>query len=363
MVVWSAICKNKVRVTVILIAIFLASAGLSLWIHFLLDVRQKMTRQLRTKGPNFVIIPVQDILTKKLQTEDIAKIMEEEIPDAEKATIAYGTVQVADQKVIMAGIPLKSIPWLFATSVLEGNFPSDSKACIVGSSLARLLDIKVGESISVTTSKLTNSFLVNGIITTGSSEDHQLIVDSKKALQIIEKPGFVGYARMKTSAIKLKDMARRLHSKFPSLNFGPIYAVTQKEETLFRKIELLIAWVALGGLFCLLVSLTSTFTTMMNERLREIALMSALGINKQSLSMIFVCEAIVLALFGAILGYGAGFIGAHVIEYTLFQSNLAFNLLAMPCIILATVLVVFIAVILPLRRILKIQPAAVLKGE
>ena len=77
----------------------------------------------------------------------------------------------------------------------------------------------------------------------------------------------------------------------------------------------------------------------------------------------FLGEVGLLGLIGALAGAALGAILVRVIGSGLFGAAIEPRLSVVPVVLLASLLICFAAVLLPLRRALSIQPAAALRGD
>ncbi len=101
----------------------------------------------------------------------------------------------------------------------------------------------------------------------------------------------------------------------------------------------------------------------MLERRRDFAVFKALGASQTSLSTMFLLEALALGVGGAVLGYLAGCAISALIGYVNFHSAVRPRIAVLPWIAAGSLLIAFLGALLPLQRLQKIQPAAMLKGE
>ena len=79
--------------------------------------------------------------------------------------------------------------------------------------------------------------------------------------------------------------------------------------------------------------------------------------------MLFRSETLIIAFCVIVCGLIIGYLLAQVLGLTVFKAYIDMRLPVLPITIILSLLVAFIAVIVPTRRALDIQTANVLKGE
>ena len=89
----------------------------------------------------------------------------------------------------------------------------------------------------------------------------------------------------------------------------------------------------------------------------------ALGAKQSDIIKQISTEILIIALCAIITGLILGYILAQLLGLTVFKSYIDMRLPVIPITIVLSLLVAFIAVIVPTKRALNIQTANVLKGE
>lgn len=225
--------RRRGRVLAAITAILIGAAVSSSFIDISLDISQKMSSELRSYGANILVEPKVQNFSLQFGGVDYTPVMERSYIDVEhlgriktifwKHNIVgftpylYGTVDVAGQNAVMAGVwfdkeveipgarktlpngtlfennretivtGVKTVePWwqIRGEWVLDG---SEGKA-MLGESLARVLGIKIGDEIAVGSGGRKEMFRVQGIVTTGGFEDQQILVPLKEAQRILGTP-------------------------------------------------------------------------------------------------------------------------------------------------------------------------------
>ena len=102
---------------------------------------------------------------------------------------------------------------------------------------------------------------------------------------------------------------------------------------------------------------------MISERRKEIGLKKALGAENELIVKEFLGESIVLGIVGGVLGVILGFYFAQQISLNVFGRAIAFQWGLIPVTIVVSAVVTTLASIWPVRKVLDIHPAIVLRGE
>ena len=109
--------------------------------------------------------------------------------------------------------------------------------------------------------------------------------------------------------------------------------------------------------------LNTTLIAIVGERSKEFALQKALGARKLDIIRQISTEILIIAFCAIIIGLGLGYLLAQVLGITVFKSYIDMRLPVLPITIVLSLLVAFVAVIIPTRRALSINVANALKGE
>ncbi len=282
-----------------------------------------------------------------------------------------------------------------AASAAEGPRPDhSSEACgwpddnsqtvLVGERLAAKTSKKAGDTINVSGRQLT----ISGILSTGSSEDDEIVAPLALAQEILGKPGAVRRVYVsaltkpqdafavqdpKTMTPEVRDrwycspyvqsIAYQLMEVIPHSHAEQIRQVAQNEGTVLSRINGLMLLVTLAALFASALAVSAAMATAIFERRVEVGLMKALGASSFAVSSIFFAEALLLALVGGIIGFSAGTMLAHQIGRSIFNSQISIQPVLFPVILAIAVFVTFAGSAAAIRRAVKFDPVFALRGE
>src|SRR5271170_6719849 len=381
------------------------------------DIGDKINRELRTIGANILVTPQEDTLDVEIAgvnlkpPSDGAFLNEADLPKI-KGTFWHNNitgfapmlpVNVTLQRdsrtenlTLLGTYFAKQVSFgkeEFTTGVrsthpwwkVSGAWPDDSsRDVLLGERLAARLSAKAGDAVTVSNRLLH----VSGILSTGGSEDDQIVAPLSLAQEILGKPGAV--RRVYVSALTKPEDA--LARRDPKSMAGPVYdrwycspypqsiafqlqeaiphshaeqirQVAQNEGAVLLRIEGLIFLVTLAALLASALAVSAAMATAIFERRAEVGLMKALGAGKLAVASVFFAEATLLALFGGLLGFAAGGLLAHQIGRSIFDSQITISPVLLPVILSIAVVVTFAGSAAAIRKAVRLDPVFALRGE
>jgi putative ABC transport system permease protein len=415
--VYESFRRQKRRKLLAGVAITLGVTVATAMIAVATDIGDKINRELRTIGANLLITPQEDTLDVEIggvnlkPPSDGAFLNEADLPKikstfwhnnitgfapmlpvnvtlerdgrTENLTLlgTYFARQVSFGKEEFTTGVRSTHPWW----KVSGAWPDDSsRDVLVGERLAARLSAKPGDEVTVSGRRVQ----VSGILSTGGSEDDQIVAPIALAQEILGKPGAV--RRVYVSALtKPEDALARRNPKSMS---GPVYdrwycspypqsiafqlqeaiphshaeqirQVAQGEGVVLTRIEGLIFLITLAALFASALAVSAAMATAIFERRAEVGLMKALGAGRLAVASIFFAEATLLALIGGLAGFAAGGLLAHKIGRSIFDSQITVPPVLLPVILVIAVIVTFAGSAAAIRKAVKLDPVFALRGE
>ncbi|HEX4582858.1 MAG TPA: FtsX-like permease family protein, partial [Acidobacteriaceae bacterium] len=268
---------------------------------------------------------------------------------------------------------------------VSGAWPDDnSRDVLLGQRLAMQIGSQPGDEITVSGRRVR----VSGILSTGGSEDEQIVAPLGLAQEILGRPGAVrrvyvsaltkpedAFARRdpKSMAGAVYDrwycspypqsIAFQLQEAIPHSHAEQIRQVAQNEGAVLTRIEGLIFLITLAALLASALAVSAATATAIFERRAEVGLMKALGAGKVAVASVFFAESALLAILGGIVGFAAGGVLARQIGQTIFNSRIAIQPVLLPVILAIAVLVTFAGSAFGIRRAVRLDPVFALRGE
>jgi lipoprotein-releasing system permease protein len=265
--------------------------------------------------------------------------------------------------------------------------PEEMDGIILGIDLAATLDVKVGDTVRLLTPDQvltpfalmprTRTFKVVGIFSLGLFEfdSEYALVDLPVAQRVFgkDKPDFM--------QVRLDDMfaSREVAADIPRL-LGEDYGTqdwAQMNKSLFSALWLEKMAISITiGLIIMVAALNiiGTLVLLVMDKSRDIAILKTMGTSAASIRRIFMLQGLIIGCVGTAAGTIAGCTLIYILDrYQLIQipidvyqisfvpfTLLPFDLLA---VVVAAVLICFVATIYPSRQAAKLDPAQALRYQ
>jgi putative ABC transport system permease protein len=294
-------------------------------------------------------------------------------------------------------VPVPNGGGVFSTGVASTNpgwqaegrwFSDDSDEAVVGATLARRAGIRAGQALEIRAGDASSQLLVTGIISTGGQEDNAIVAPIEIAQRLSGKPG--QYRRLLVSALTkpedafsqrdpksmnpaefdrwycspyISSISRQIQEQLPGVNVRPIRQVAEGEGQLLSRVQSLMWLVTLAALLAAALAVASTAGTTVLERTAEVALMKALGARRRLVGAFFLGEQWFMAVVGGAAGYVAGIALAHVLGERIFGVSPSTRIILLPVILGLAAAVATAGSLLPLRKVMQLDPATALRGK
>ncbi|SUC10012.1 ABC superfamily ATP binding cassette transporter, membrane protein [Pasteurella canis] len=356
------------RVFIIFAALTVGASIVTAMAAVYFDINTKMSQELRTFGANFYIGPTTSGLIQEQQLQQILTQAPQGFITAASPYL-YGITRSELEKIVLMGVwfeDMKTLApyWQITGSQIGVNF--DDRNAMIGKTLAERLNLKVGDKITLSKNAVEKqSFNIKAIIESGDATDNMLIVNLEFAQNWLEKEGQATNAllNVKNDQGQVEAFATQLQQHYPDLEIRPIRKVSASEGQILDKIKGLMGLISIVILILATLCVNTTLIAIVGERAKEFALQKALGAKQQDIIRQIGTETFIIALCAIITGLIIGYLLAQILGLTVFKAYIDMRLPVIPITIILSLLVAFIAVIVPTRRALDIQTANVLKGE
>ncbi len=398
-------------------AVALGSAVSTAMLAVVVDIGDRINRELRAFGANLLVSPKAEALAVEIGGVDYRPVTEgtflpEEALPRLKATFwrhnitafapfLSATVDLAGRKTVVEGTWFRrryKAPGgeTLATGVrdlnpswrVEGEWLDDTAAdpaareALVGSALARRLGVKAGDSLRLWDEPI----LVRGLLVTGGEEEDRIFTRLEtvqrftgRAAQVARVE--VGALTKPEDALARKDRSRmtpaeydrwyctpyissiahQIQEQIPMAVARPVRRVAENEGRILARVKLLMLLVSLAAMAAATMMVWSAMATTVLERRTEIALMKAVGAQAGLIGALFALEAAMQGAVGGALGVAAGLLLARQVSLQVFRLPLEISPLLVPLMILAAVAVALAGVAAPMRAALSLDPAPVLR--
>ncbi|MEJ2738794.1 MAG: ABC transporter permease [Dehalococcoidia bacterium] len=380
------ILRRKKRVLYAALGIVIGTMTVVGILTIALAGKARIYSQLEKYGPNLTVVPAINSLDMKLgdlsmgtltvgenyissdNLPRIRQIADDSIREEMKiedegniATIApklYVNSDVAGISVMLVGIEqeeeIKVKTWW---RIREGDYIKGPDEVMIGATAAELLKLGIDDTITLNDEKLS----VTGILEeTGASDDYQIFVPLATLQRAFNKEGLVSSIDIRAlcNACPVEMIADEINENVTGIRAVAVKQIAASEMDLMEKMNNFM--LALAGI-TLLVGLFGVINTMMasvNERVKDIGIMSAVGASRDQIIKIFVYEAVIIGIIGGIFGYIAGTLLAYAIGPILFNGTaISYVPLYFPLSLALAVVLSTIATLYPAYRATRIKVA------
>lgn len=364
-----ALLKRKSRVIIALASLVIGTGVISGMLSVYYDINNKMSKELRSYGANFVMTPKQGNLLGENKIEEVvAGINPEKIEGYSPYLYHIGTV--GNKKLVIVGLWLDQIGKVTPYWQITGTdrlARDDRKSVLIGDNVAAKLNLAAGDTVALKDEISGNGveLTVKGIVKTGSTEDNQVFVNLPVAQNLfgVNNQANLVYLSILGKSDELSRSSEKINRVISDVEFRPIKQIAKSEGIILEKIKSLVYLVILIILLSTLLCVATTMMTMVLERRKEIGLRKALGAQNRSIIFEFLGEGLALGLVGGLTGTVLGIGLAQVIGQSVFQSYISFRIEVTLFVILMSLFVAAIASLIPVKTAVRVEPALVLKGE
>lgn len=383
-----SISLRKSRVAIAIVAMIMGASIAGALITTSLNVTEKVGLEFRQFGANILLVPRSESISISIGDVDYGSVTEQkfieesDLPKIKEISWAanilgyapylYSIVTIGNQSVVLTGIWFNETRIISPWWNLDGEWiedVNDTANAIIGVSISEILDIDIGDSITISYTDLLNSTTttlnVAGIVSTGGSEDSQIFVTLGLAQNITGQQGKVSTVQVSALCIEcpVEVIAGEIEEMIPYVKAKSVQQVVQSEMEILGKLEDLMLLVTMVALMASALGVMTTMTTSVMERTKEIGIMRAIGAENKKIASLFYLEALLIGVIGGLLGFIVGYILAQFIGQSVFESYMSMKIIVLPLVMALSIGITLLASTIPVRRAMAIEPAKVLRGD
>jgi putative ABC transport system permease protein len=334
--------RSLTSLAAVTVAATIATALLNLYA----SAHAGISREFRAFGANVVVSGESvDLSTLKL------------LPGESAAPLAYAASATdVGQPVVLVGTDLAGFVRMNTAWKVENR--SGGNAIVGKKVLTR------GEIHSVAANSETLPISVAQVITTGDADESRVFVSLEDLRKLVPKSKIqTVMLAMPGDPAHVNARVKELRASSSQYSVEPIRSVIETQSGVLVRMQSVMVLSTLLISTIAALSLWASLSASVLERRRDFAVLKALGASNANVSLMFLLEQGAIALIGALLGYVLGCGVSALITYSNFHMLLAPRVQVFPRILLVAAVIVLIGSMLPLAKLQKIQPAAILKGE
>lgn len=420
-----ALIRQNRKMLMVAVTIALGVSLTTAMLNVMLDVGDKVNRELKAYGANIVVTPRAASVLREiyglesgsvgagqyLQEADVGKLKtifwSNNIVAFAPSLETQVTVGPGNTNVMMVGtwftrqleLPTgetveTGIKQLKSWWTVEGNWVKDTGVdeAMVGTVLAGKLNIKPGDKMEVVLPDgRRQTVRVQGVFNSGGAEDEQIFVTLpfiQKALHLGGKVSKIDVSAITTpenelarkaahdpKSLSLKDwetwyctayvssISYQIEEAVSGSRAKPVRQVAESEGTILQKTQLLMMLITILSLAGSALGISNLLTANMMERSREFGLLKALGATDGDVLLLTLTEITLTGLVGGVAGYFLGLGFAQIIGQNVFGSAVAINVMVIPWVFVSVILITLVGNLPAIRMLLALRPAAVLHGR
>jgi len=398
-------------------AVALGSAVATAMLGAMLDIGDRVNRELRNLGANLLVTPKSGSLPvdiggiryqpaakdEFIPVDGVAKIksifwqlnITAVAPSLHAQTKLEGhdvpvegvwfkrDLRAPDGTHSAAGVRALNTAWK-----VDGRWIDDRQAnehaaeCMVGAALARRLAVRPESTLDL----FGEPFAVAGVLSTGGGEEDRILVPLEVLERLTGRAGQVdaiqvgaltkpedAFARKDPSKMQqeeydrwyctpyISSIAHQIEEVLPMAVARPIRRVADNEGQVLNKVRGLMLLIAIAALATAALTVWSVMATTVLERRYEIAVMEATGAGSGLIVALLGAEVAIQGAIGGLIGALAGVQLSGAVSQTVFGVHGEAPAALVPLVVAVATAVALAGGAQPLRRALALEPAVILR--
>ena len=376
---FSAVFRRKSRALMAVIATLVGAATLFCLAAICLVVPQQMSDEMRAYGANIIVTPLEGEWKNGIDRAMVLHTNDMVLAKGamRSATYRYENVRINAAPYVLAGIDVRSVKSLNKHWNVDGSWPSSGNV-MVGRDVASAMGLKIGSRIAIAYRSSDNTdgshkpaeksesksasksaskssdqsaqkssqqklvegrvstdimdthgttFRVCGILDTGGAEDSMLYAlnaDVNTLTRVERGADVIAYS---SSAPSVDAVVRSINDMTSMrVRAQQVTKVTAADTGIITMLRSLFCIVSLVVLVLMMVGVSTTISSIVQQRRNEIGLRKALGASARSIGVEFTAEAGLYGLIGGIAGTAVGYVFARLLAAMVFARDLGVNL-------------------------------------
>ncbi|MFU0517698.1 ABC transporter permease [Gardnerella vaginalis] len=409
---FGAVFRRKSRALMAVVATLVGAATLFCLAAICIVVPQQMSDEMRTYGANIIVTPLAGEWKNGIDRAMVLHTNDMVLAKGamRSATYRYENVRINAAPYVLAGVDVSAVKSLNKHWNVDGAWPSSGNV-MVGRDVASAMGLKIGSRIAIAYRAGDNSsdshkpaqqlegksqdnqagnqtdkssqnklvegrvstdimdthgttFRVCGILDTGDAEDSMLYATNAdlRALTGVKRGAdVIAYS---SSAPNVDAVVRSINDMTSMrVRAQQVTKVTAADTGIIAMLRSLFWIVSLVVLALMMVGVSTTISSIVQQRRNEIGLRKALGASAKSIGVEFTAESGLYGFIGGIAGTAVGYGFARLLASMVFSRDLSVNWWLVAFSIVFSVAASCVAALPPVLRASKIDPAIVLREE
>ncbi len=409
---FGAVFRRKSRALMAVVATLVGAATLFCLAAICIVVPQQMSDEMRTYGANIIVTPLAGEWKNGIDRAMVLHTNDMVLAKGamRSATYRYENVRINAAPYVLAGVDVSAVESLNKHWNVDGAWPSSGNV-MVGRDVASAMGLKIGSRIAIAYRAGDNSsdshkpaqklegksqgnqtdnqadkssskklvegrvstdimdthgttFRVCGILDTGDAEDSMLYAtnaDLRVLTGVKRGADVIAYS---SSAPNVDAVVRSINDMTSMrVRAQQVTKVTAADTGIIAMLRSLFWIVSLVVLALMMVGVSTTISSIVQQRRNEIGLRKALGASAKSIGVEFTAESGLYGFIGGIAGTAVGYGFARLLASMVFARDLSVNWWLVAFSIVFSVAASCVAALPPVLRASKIDPAIVLREE
>jgi putative ABC transport system permease protein len=404
-----SIVRSPGRKALIVTAVALGCAVATAMLGVMLDIGDRVNRELRSEGANIVVTSraasltggIGSLTTHTASPADYIALAD--VPKIKK--IFWGLNITGFSPLLMAqdgpitvegvwfnhaypgpdgilkstGIREVNPAWEITSGKWAQDLPGQ---CVAGAGVARRNQWRAGQTITL----FGQPCKIEGILSTGDEAEDRVLMQLDQVAALTQRPGVVDrievaaltkaeddFARKDPKTMTPKEyerwsctnyvisIAHEIEQALPGTDARPVRRVADSEGKILNSVGGLMGLITLAALLSSGLTVWSLTATSMVERRGEVAIMQAMGAARSTIGALFGVEIGLIGLVGGLIGAVIGTVLAHFVGRSVFHDTVSISWVLPFVIAIAAILVSLAGAAQPLRRTLNMEPAVILR--
>ena len=322
----------------------------------------KLHHQFRAFGANIVITSQNP--GQALPLDALAIASQAAGPDSRVVPFAYAIAQMQNgSSIVVAGTDLTGVRAMNSWWQVS-HWPQPKEGVplqvLTGARAEKALGAK---RFSLTYNGKTVPLQTVGTVRSGDAEDSRIYLPLEAFVSWTGVTPTTLEVQAAGNTQQIQAVLTRLRQALPSSDVQAVHQLIEAEANIVSRTRSLmlssLVLISLTVAICVLATLTASVL----ERRRDFAVMKALGATQHHVRLLFLLEAIVLAMAGLLGGYVLGCGIAYLIGEWNFHTAIFPLWRIVPQVALLNLMVAVLAAAIPLRILSHLEPATLLRGE